>query len=147
MASCTYIKYTIVSLEIWHSNSMNRCLFLLKAKKPSLKFVFEITFATCLFGQNASISSWTCWWWLPSGLVSQPFANTQSPISWKKIILRKMFSFYSKISFWKFKAQNLLCQTFKQTTGAVPRKTKQRRAKNLPTTSFCCSNATIDSGC
>ena len=68
--------FIVVSQKIWLSNFVNKIIFLLKAKKNISKICFQNYICHVFqFHHNAPVLSYTCWWWLPSDLVSQPFCK------------------------------------------------------------------------
>ena len=100
---------------------ISKSLFLLKWKSYLWKFGFEIaTYSnfvkTLQFCQNAPISSCMCWWWLLSGLVSQPFREDVVSNFVKNKYTKENVFFYSKNFFLKILNAKSSLLNFEETT-------------------------------
>ena len=100
------LMQTIVPLKIWCSNFFNNELFLPKAEKLFLKICFRNYVCHVFdFRQMLQFLSCTCWWWLPSGLVSQPFRKHVVSNFTKTIINKIFFDFSPKFHFGNSKCK------------------------------------------
>ena len=96
--------------KIGHSNFVHKQLFFCKTDKPRLKVRFLNYFGNFIhFRQSTPISSCTCWWWLPSALVSQPFPNRRSPMSLEIIRHRRIYLISYSVNLQRTLRDRSLC--------------------------------------